>query len=774
MRVSSYAAGGHLHGAAAYFGSFMKKASSRILTVISGFLLARAGIISGIYPFGAAFAAAAPRGLATWAVLGLLAGYIIPGGATGRLRYIATALAVAGIKWALAEIKTISRSPAFSPAAAFAGVILTGLVVSSSTGTAIGISMLTYSGEGLLAAASAFFLSGAAEVLTARGKIKPDRQQRCCCIVSAVIFAIPLCQITIFGFAPARVLLMLAVMAAAAKYREAGGAVAGVAMGLVLALSGKGLELAGISAAAGLMAALFSPIGAVMSAAAFSAVCSIGSLASGSIDVFFLLETLLASILFPLLKKKWLDRLPAFESMVKAEEYNTLGQLSASGRLRAAAEGLVGVSSTVCEVSQKLEKIDAPSPEGIYRTATKKICADCAIASFCWGSARAETTAHFDSLTAVLRQDGSLTRKTSPESLKKQCARWGEMTEEINRLYADFAAGERARRRISQVRSVIAEQLGGVSELLCELAEETNLQSDPSMAQLVRQSLEGAGYTAGAVRCVCDNQGRLTINAAITGRSRHSLQRSDLSYVIGEALGMEFLAPRLTGGGGAFTLELTQKPPLRVEFGAAQHCCSGERLCGDSYDALLDDSGGAVMLLSDGMGSGGRAAVDSAMTCGLLGRLLRAGFGIHGALRVVNSALLIKSDDESLSTADCLRMSLFTGEVDFCKAGAAQSFVCTDGEVKDIDIPSLPLGIMREPDCGSEAMRLSAGDVVLMVSDGAITEDVDWLRNELAHFDGEDPRALARSVVSLASARRGSSGDDDITALVLCCRDNAA
>lgn len=774
MQVSRYAAKERLRGAAAYIKEFAKKASSKIGALTAGFLLARAGIISGIYPFGAACAASAPRGLAAWAVFGLLAGYIVPGGASGRLRYIATALAVAGIKWALAEIKKISRSPAFSPAAAFAGVVLTGLVVSSSTGTAMGISLLAYSGEGLLAAASAFFLSGAAEVVTARGKIKPNRQQKCCCIVAAVIFAIPLCQITIAGFAPAHVLLMIAVMTAAVKYREAGGAVAGIAMGLVLALSGEGLELAGISAAAGLVAALFAPIGSVMSAAAFSAVCSIGSLTSGSVNVFFLLETLLASTLFPLLKKKWLDRLPLASEGRSVQTGEELGQMSASDRLLAAAEGLVGVSSTVSEISQKLEHIDAPAPDVIYRNATKKICADCAIASFCWGKARAETTAQFDSLTEILRRDGSLARSTSPEALKKQCARWGEMTEEINRLYANFAAGERARRRVSQVRSVVAEQLGGVSELLCELARETDLQSDSGMAQLVRQALESAGYTAGAVRCVCDSQGRLSVNAAVTGRDRRALQRSDLRDVVGEALGVEFLSPVFTGGAGAFTLELTQKPPLRVEFGAAQHCCSGERLCGDSYDALLDDSGGAVMLLSDGMGSGGRAAVDSAMTCGLLGRLLRAGFGIHGALRVVNSALLIKSDDESLSTADCLRMSLFTGEVDFCKAGAAQSFVRSDGEVKDIDIPSLPLGIMRELDCGSEAMRLSAGDVVLMVSDGAITDDVEWLRNELARFDGEDPRALARSVVSLASARRGGSGDDDITALVLCCHDNAA
>ena len=751
---------------------YIKKAAKRILPAVAGFLLARAEIIGGVYPFGAALAAAAPRGYAASALFGIILGYFIPGGMTGRLKYIAAAFAVAGIKWALAEIKSISSSPAFSPAAAFAGSVLTGMVVSSSTGAALGISLVSYAAEGLLSAAAAFFIAGSGDFLLAKGKIKPTRQQLCCCIASAIILSIPLCELKIYGFSPARVLLMLGVMIAARQYRESGGAVAGIAMGIVLALSGESFTLAGISAAAGLLAALFAPLGVVMSSSAFAAACSIGSLASGSVDIFFLVEVLVAATAYPLLPKKLFEKLPSAKAAADGITEASAGQRAAE-RLLAAAEGLSGVSSTVSEVTQRLEVLDAPNPDFVCRQAAKEVCESCAIAAFCWGKARAETSAQFSQLTDILRRDGSLTRASSPEALKKQCARWGEMTEAINRIYADFSARERAKRRVSQVRSVVAEQLGGVSELLCELAKETELPADNATAAQIAALLEECGYSAGSVSCVRDGQGRLRVQAAITGRSRHSLQRTELADYIGEAIGIEFIPPQMTGSSSAFILELMQKPPLRVDFGAAQHCCGSGSLCGDSYDAMLDDSGGAVMLLSDGMGSGGRAAVDSAMTCGLLSRLLRAGFGIHGALRVVNSALLIKSDDESLSTADCLRMSLFTGEVDFCKAGAAQSFVLRKGQVCDVDIPSLPLGIMREIDCGTAKMRLAAGDIVLMVSDGAIIGDAEWLRQELEDFDGSDPRAFAKSIVSLAAARRKSS-DDDITALVLCCRDNAA
>jgi len=244
-------------GTTGLFRKFLLK----LIPALAGFLLSRAGIVGDLYPFGAACAASAPRGMAASAIIGILAGYIFPGDISGRLRYIATALAVAGIKWALAEFRGINRSPLFSPAAAFAGVLLTGMVVSSSTGTALFASLVLYCAEGLLAAASSFFITSTAELLLSKGQVAPTRQQLCSAVVSASIMAIPLCQLTIYGFSPARALLMLCVLIAARLRREAGGAVAGIALGAVMAISGESFTLAGVCAAAGLICSLFMPAG---------------------------------------------------------------------------------------------------------------------------------------------------------------------------------------------------------------------------------------------------------------------------------------------------------------------------------------------------------------------------------------------------------------------------------------------------------------------------------------------------------------------------------
>ena len=61
------------------------------------------------------------------------------------------------------------------------------------------------------------------------------------------------------------------------------------------------------------------------------------------------------------------------------------------------------------------------------------------------------------------------------------------------------------------------------------------------------------------------------------------------------------------------------------------------------------------------MGTGGRAAVDAAMASGLFSKLVKSGLGFDTALRIVNSALLAKSEEESFATLDLACFDFYTG-----------------------------------------------------------------------------------------------------------------
>ena len=120
---------------------------------------------------------------------------------------------------------------------------------------------------------------------------------------------------------------------------------------------------------------------------------------------------------------------------------------------------------------------------------------------------------------------------------------------------------------------------------------------------------------------------------------------------------------------------------------------TGSKITGDAYRSLTTDTGRFVLILSDGMGTGGNAAVDSAMTSDLLRRLLEAGVGCDAALKIVNSALLLKSGEETLATADVAAVDLFTGRAEFYKAGAAPTFLVKNGRAGYVQSDSLPAGV---------------------------------------------------------------------------------
>ncbi|HCW79497.1 MAG TPA: stage II sporulation protein E, partial [Ruminococcaceae bacterium] len=168
-----------------------------------------------------------------------------------------------------------------------------------------------------------------------------------------------------------------------------------------------------------------------------------------------------------------------------------------------------------------------------------------------------------------------------------------------------------------------------------------------------------------------------------------------------------------------------------------------------------------------GMGTGGRAAVDGAMACGIMESLVKADIGFDAALQIVNSALIAKSGDESLATMDIATLDMFSGEAEFLKAGAPATILRRDGCAFTKEMSGLPIGILNEVKFTRSADTLSAGDVIVMLSDGALSSGSKWICDGIEDWKGGIPQELAEEIVSQAIARRRDGHDDDITALVL-------
>ena len=174
------------------------------------------------------------------------------------------------------------------------------------------------------------------------------------------------------------------------------------------------------------------------------------------------------------------------------------------------------------------------------------------------------------------------------------------------------------------------------------------------------------------------------------------------------------------------------------------------------------DDGRLYAILCDGMGTGAEAAKEAESAVSILSGLIEAGLQPDHAMEFLNDMYILR-DTGCFSTMDVLELSLITGQGTLYKWGAAPSYIKSGSSVRKLGTAAPPPGLGVGSSGGAEVIRLSlwGGDLLVLVSDGAVSEETERL---LADFDGENVKELAARLTGLAKA---AGGEDDMTAAVL-------
>ena len=167
------------------------------------------------------------------------------------------------------------------------------------------------------------------------------------------------------------------------------------------------------------------------------------------------------------------------------------------------------------------------------------------------------------------------------------------------------------------------------------------------------------------------------------------------------------------------------------------------------------------------MGSGEAAGRESGLAVRLLEEFLMTGVPAHNALCTLASALALRGEETGgFTTVDLLEVDLFTGESVLYKMGAAPTYIRQGECLRRLEGSALPAGLTDPAGEGVDRfpLRLSAGDWVLMISDGVCPDGKDdWLLEQLRQFRGDSPKELAAKLVAGA----GKQAADDSTALLV-------
>lgn len=318
----------------------------------------------------------------------------------------------------------------------------------------------------------------------------------------------------------------------------------------------------------------------------------------------------------------------------------------------------------------------------------------------------------------------------------------------------------------SEIRMVAADQFFSVSDMLRDLAFEFDEAEsfDFKAAGKIRRMLAEYDIFPENISVICDKYDRMRIEI-FTPPGTTGLKNAHITDSLGKICRREFEKGRINASGAGILFSVTEKPNFKMNVGFAQYSAEGT-LCGDTVKTINDLHGHMIFIISDGMGRGGRAALDGAMGAGLLSKLLSAGFGFDSSLKVVNSALLLKSSEESLATLDCACVDLYSGKCEFYKAGAPRSYIVKRDRLTKCELSSMPAGILRGIEFAKRTTMLNTGDEVIIMSDGITDVADDWLEKLLTAESGLDPTEKAQAVIELAKKHSDERRRDDMSVIV--------
>ena len=722
-------------------------------------------LFSSAGPFGMGLVAAAGWGLDGFAsLLGMAVGYFIAGGLFPGVRYIAAGFLIFTLGFVTQGLE-IRRQRWFMPMVAAACAALTGALYGRGDVGGIPGSMRVFL-EVILSGGCAYFFGLALTPETAATESAELRRA-----VSTAVLAgcalMGLASVQVMHTASVgRTLCMMAVMAAGFCGGMMPGCAAGAAMGLCMDMAaGGGLFYGAAYPLAGLVAGGLCRYGRLAFSVSFCAANAVAVLlgwASGG-HIQALYECFIASVLFMLLPQSVLTPVGSLLRVGRGRG-ETAFRLFQAQRLEHLSEGFRQLYA--CASRPEPENSRREETAAVFDRAADAVCRGCAGKERCWKQSSARTVRTLTPLLEQMLRKGSLTAEDLPEAFREQCLNPAAFAGAVNGELRGLMYRRQYRARLREGRAAAYGQFMDMAEVMQASARELSGAAGPDPAaerRLIRflkaRELDGT--------CSVFRDGRGRLHGVLEGAGMESLgQEPDYLERLSEVVGVRLCR---VGGKEPGRMVLRQAEPLAVSVGLASLKKEGENVSGDRGTYFKTDSGLLCVILSDGMGTGEQAARESVAAVEILEQLLKAGMEPGCAMRLLNSAAMLKnSDDWGYATVDLCCIDLFTGDTRFYKYGAAPSYVKTGRAVRRVKGTSLAAGMLAGEQSAPDMvrMRLRPGNVALIASDGVLAETNDqWLRDILGSSDGVDTKMLAKTALRAAVGRFGNA--DDMTALAI-------
>ncbi len=711
-------------------------------------------------PLGIAVVAAVPYTHLSTPVLGVLISAIfLP--SLEAIRYIASTLVLAGVRLLIRNAASTAGIFGFDAILSAAVVFSTGLAMYISED----IGWVFVSQAALTFIATVIFKGGAVAVSRLYRGRTLTLYIRNSLLLSLLLIVVYAKDFSLYSISPTTILYFAVCLAIV--NRSEGTVASSIGLQGALAMTLAGDSVLGVACGCAILGASFfsntmNPKEKLAEVGDFDAIYSIGFfiiaqtilVLSGGDMYSSMVEITITTLLFiampPSLKKR-------IANMFKVKKPKQ-GLTRSSQKLTQVAQAMEDIANNIGADEKHL-------PPELLSSTVDSCCKHCLRSSVCWG---AQYSASMDMLNAIsntLRKDGFLNEVNLPKHFLDICVNPQEFATHAQREFAQFQSDMKPEK--IHENDVIKGHYKNFSLILSDIGEtiDDNDERDISLEERVKSLFHDKGAQISSIEASYNRHDKLRI----CGNSNEPLPNLDFAQpAIGTLTRRKIAVPEVWKSENSWHFVINEEQNFSISSAKFVSPAANESIAGDTVREFRTQDMHYVAVISDGMGAGKKAANKSSTAVDYLEKLMQAGLRRDTAVKILNGAMISSEASEVFTTLDCMILDMYSGEIEFVKAGAAPCFVLRGKELAKVECKSLPIGILDEVEAEIYHMRAYDGDIIIMMSDGVLShgDDGKALMEFCRNFDPNSGN-FAKAIVSFAAEHMTAKERDDMSALVL-------
>ncbi len=329
-------------------------------------------------------------------------------------------------------------------------------------------------------------------------------------------------------------------------------------------------------------------------------------------------------------------------------------------------------------------------------------------------------------LLRAFEQKGQVEFEDMPRFFMEICRRREDYVTQLNRHLGRATMNLEWKNRFLESRDTVMVQFRELAMILEEFAHQMEQASDitENREEVVKRMFRQHHMLVENLLILEHEERKREAYLTMRTTNGRCVTAKEAATILGQAMGNKsWYAPKDTRAlvtRQTATIHFAETGRYRMMYGLAQVPREGERLSGDNFMYSEEAPGQVIMSVSDGMGSGEQASLESRRVVELAQQLLETGFSARSALKMVNTVLMLTGGEQHPTTIDLCCIDLHTGVLEAMKLGAAATFILNGNGVEILEAGEVPAGILGTVEPVLLSRKLWDGDRVILVTDGVL------------------------------------------------------